>query len=259
MSQPILFYRDLQPSATGTPVLILHGVFGSSDNWLTLGKKLAEEHRVLLVDLRNHGQSFHHADFTYAAMVQDIINLADHLGLAQFHLIGHSMGGKVAMATAQTIPDRVARLIVVDIAPKVYPPHHQLILEAMTTADLATAKSRKEVDERVTPYIPDLGTRQFILKNIKRGEQGMEWKLNLPVIKEKIEEVGANPMLETVFEKPTLFIKGGDSAYINVQDAALLAASFPNYDLEVIDGANHWVHATKPEETLDSIRTFLQD
>jgi pimeloyl-ACP methyl ester carboxylesterase len=257
MSSQILNYKDVHTSQGDPPVFVLHGVFGSLDNWYTLAKQLAEKYRVILVDLRNHGQSFHDDQFDYPTMVADIFVLADHLKIENFHLVGHSMGGKVAMLAAQTLPQRILTLTVVDIAPKVYPPHHQQILQAMREANLVSATSRKEIEDGMATLIPEAGVRLFIMKNIKREKEGFAWKINLPVIEKNITEIGKDLEGREKYNGPVLFIKGSESHYINVSDASLIADRFPNYDLEVVDGANHWVHAVKPKETLEAMLSFL--
>ena len=181
----MLNYRKL---GSGEPLIILHGVFGSSDNWQTLGKQFAENHEVYLVDQRNHGNSFHHDDFNYDVMSEDLMNLIKYEQLDRVNLIGHSMGGKTVMNFACKYPDMVNKLTVVDIAPKTYPPHHQQIFKAFHAVDLTNIQTRGEADKQMSTIISDFGTKLFLLKNLKRTPDGFSWKVNLPVIEKNIKE-----------------------------------------------------------------------
>lgn len=253
-----LFYRE---TGQGQPLIILHGLFGAGDNWLSVARLLEGEYRVILPDARNHGQSPHSADFNYKAMADDLLDLLDALDLKEAILIGHSMGGKAVMNLAVDHPERVQKLVVVDIAPRFYPVHHQTILKAFSEIDLASLKSRKEADDAMAVYIKDVGTRQFLLKNLTRteGGEGFGWKINLPVIRENIENVG-EPLPEgAIFDKPTLFIAGANSDYIRKEDEALIREHFPQAKVVYIPGAGHWVHAEKPQEVVEAIKGFISE
>lgn len=243
----------------GKPLFIMHGLFGSADNWQTLGKGFAEHFTVYLIDLRNHGQSPHVDESNYRVMSEDIKELADDEGLDKIMLIGHSMGGKVAMQFAVTHPERVEKLVVVDIGPKKYPVTNQFIIDAIDTLDLPSFKNRKEVDEKLTPLVPDFGTRQFLLKNLYwTDDQRLDWKFNYPVLKQHIKAVGeVTPIPASPVEAPTLFIKGEKSDYIFPSDEKLISAMFPNSSIITIAGAGHWVHADKPQEFFKETMEFL--
>ena len=250
-----LFYREV---GQGSPIVILHGLFGSSDNWLSIAKVLGESYKVYTVDQRNHGQSPHDDQFDYQAMA---IDLKDFLLAHDIHnpiIIGHSMGGKVAMQFAVDNPDMLAQLVVVDIAPKSYPIHHDMILKGLDALPLSTIKSRGEADQHLSAYVSEIGTRQFLLKNIARDSTGFSWKINLPVIKDNIENVGEGLPDGDLFDKPTLFINGRKSNYIKEDDAPKILQHFPNATLHTIDNAGHWVHAEQPEEFLKTLSAFLQ-
>ncbi len=253
-----LFYRKL---GQGKPLFILHGLFGSSDNWQTLGKRFAENYEVYLIDLRNHGQSFHSNEWNYAAMSNDILNLMDAEKLHQINIIGHSMGGKAAMHLAINHSERIEKLIVVDISPKYYPVHHQKILEALFELDLAKISSRKEAENKLSEKIKNQGELQFLLKNLywKDVQNSLlAWRFNLEVIKRDIEIVGeeqdasAAPVLI-----PTLFIKGEKSNYIQQDELSLILSSFPNSAVQSISGAGHWVQAEQPELFYQACIEFL--
>lgn len=242
----------------GQPLIVMHGVFGSSDNWQTVGKEFANEYKVYLVDLRNHGKSPHSNTFTYDTMADDIVELMAAEGISSCYLLGHSMGGKVAMNLASRFPDRVSKLIVVDIAPKFYPPHHDQIFQGFRSVDLPSLKSRREADEQMARVIPNMGVRQFILKNLDRDEQGdFIWKLNLDVIEAKANEVGAGIEDGAAYSGSTLFISGGKSDYIQDEDHETIQARFPKVRIETIEGAGHWVHAEKPHELKELVLDFL--
>lgn len=243
----------------GKPLIILHGVFGSLDNWLTVGKSLAEKFRVYLLDLRNHGDSFHDSEFTYEAMSKDLVNFIKENKIDNPVIIGHSMGGKVAMKFAVNNPDLFEKLIVVDISPRAYPPHHQKILSGLESIDLKTLKSRKEADDKLSEYIPELGVRQFLLKNLAREDGSFKWKINLPIISKKIENVGEGLEDKLVSDKPTLFIRGEKSDYIKNSDNLSIIAIFPNSEIKTVKNAGHWVHAENPDAVIELVIDFIRD
>jgi len=244
-------------TGTGSPLVILHGLFGSLDNWTTVGKQMAEDYKVILVDLRNHGQSFHHQQFDYHSMAEDIKQLIDTLELDDVAILGHSMGGKAAMFFADRYAEQLENLIIVDIAPKHYPVHHRTILDGLKSIELHSINSRTQADDQLKAYIPEAPVRQFLLKNLKRTKNGFEWKINLPVLDQQIENVGeALPDLSTV-DTRTLFIKGGGSDYISEEDKNSIGRQFPNSRVATVEGAGHWVHAEAPEELIDLVGGFL--
>ncbi len=249
-----LNYKEI---GEGNPLLILHGLFGSSDNWISIGRNLAEHRKVYLIDQRNHGDSPHSDVFTYEAMASDLIEFIEDHSIGKFYLIGHSLGGKTAMFFATKFPALVDKLIVVDIAPKQYPVHHDTIIEGLKSIDLNALKSRGDADKSLASYVPILGIRQFLLKNLKRTPAGFDWKINLDIIEKEIAEVGKSLPPNAVFNKPTLFIRGGMSNYILEDDMKLIYSHFPNSKLATIKGASHWVHTEKPKEFLEELNLFL--
>ncbi|NVJ85027.1 MAG: alpha/beta fold hydrolase [Algoriphagus sp.] len=248
---------NYKKSGTGKPLVILHGLFGSADNWFSIARELENEFTLYLVDQRNHGESPHAEEWNYEVMVEDLRELIDEEGLSEIFLMGHSMGGKTAMNFAVTYPDRVERLIVADISPRYYPIHHQTILEGLNSINLSEIQSRKDADDQLARYINIPGIRQFLLKSLGRDRNGFYWKINLPVITEKIEEVGKALEEDTVYEGPTLFLAGANSNYIQQSDLPDILEHFPNYELEFIEGAGHWLHAEKPDAVVREIRRFL--
>lgn len=249
-----LYYREL---GQGQPLVILHGLFGFSDNWQTHAKKLADYYRVILVDLRNHGHSPWSEDFSYSLMVEDVHELFVDLELSTAFLLGHSMGGKVAMSFAQRYPKLLEKLIVVDMGIKGYPPHHQHILAGMHAIDLHTIKVRSEAERILKEHIDSEGVRQFLLKNLYWKEKGqLAWRMNVAVLEREMEEILA-PLPSGEVAVPTLFIRGGSSDYILDEDLASIEAIFYDADFMTIPNAGHWVHAEAPEEFIEAVLTFF--
>ncbi|WP_121666759.1 alpha/beta fold hydrolase [Mesonia aquimarina] len=234
----------------GRPFLILHGFLGMGDNWKTLAKKFAKEnYQIHLIDQRNHGRSPHTKEFSYQLMAEDIQEYCKTHQLENIVLLGHSMGGKTAMKVAVDFPDLIEELIIVDIAPKYYPPHHQTILEGLTMLSESELTSRGDADEKLKEYIQEWGVRQFLLKNLYWKEKNkLALRMNLPVLKENIEQVGISLSDNAKYNGRTLFIKGQKSGYIKEEDKGLLKKHFPKSNLATIKDAGHWVHAEKMEE-----------
>ena len=243
----------------GKPFLILHGFLGMGDNWKTLGKRFSENgYQVHLVDQRNHGRSTHTEEFSYELMAQDIQEYCEKNKLENIILLGHSMGGKTAMKFACNYPDLVEKLIIADIAPKYYAPHHQTILEGLTMLSNTELTSRGEADEKLEKYIKEWGVRQFLLKNLFWKEKGkLALRMNLEVLKEKVNEIGEALTSEDVYSGSTLFINGEKSNYIQKEDKSLIKEHFPSSMLITIKGVGHWLHAEKPDEFYESVINFI--
>ncbi|HPW97960.1 MAG TPA: alpha/beta fold hydrolase [Flavobacterium sp.] len=243
----------------GKPLIILHGFLGMLDNWKSIGSKYVENgFQVHLLDMRNHGRSFHSEEFNYRVMANDIFEYCQNHNLVKIDLIGHSMGGKIAMLFASTYPKLVDKLIIADIGPKYYKPHHQDILAGLNAVDFSTKPDRSEVEEVLAHYIPDFGTRQFLMKSLFWREQGqLAFRFNLEVFNDKIEEVGKELPIEKHFENPTLFIRGGNSRYILDSDLPDIKRQFPNFELKTIPNVGHWLHAENPELFLKITLDFL--
>lgn len=232
----------------GQPLVILHGFLGMSDNWKTLGTQfVAQGFQVHLLDLRNHGRSFHSDDFSYELMVQDVYAYCQTHQLTNIDIIGHSMGGKVAMLLATTYPDLIRKMIVADIGPKYYAPHHQDILTGLNAVDFSKKPCRNAVDALLAASIPDFGTRQFLLKNLYWQEPGqLAFRFNLAVFNQKITEIGKALPENAVSLISTLFIRGGNSNYILEEDLEKIQHHFPKATLQTIPNAGHWLHAENP-------------
>ena len=249
-----LIYREL---GAGPPMILLHGLFGSSDNWLTMAKELSQFRHIYLLDQRNHGQSPHSTEFTYEAMADDLYEFVKDHHLERPDVLGHSMGGKTAMTFAAKYPEHIGKLIVVDIAPKYYPVHHQQILAGLFNIKLDELKSRGAADEALSQFVSTLTTRQFLLKNLKRSPDGFEWKINLQVIADQIENVGEPLSGSSRIETPTCFIRVSESDYILDADFPDIEKQFSNVTIETISDAGHWIHAEQPAALCRTIESFL--
>ena len=244
---------------SGTPLIILHGVFGSSDNWKTLANHLMITFEVYLVDQRNHGLSPHSDDLNYQVMTDDLKELLHNEQIEKCCLLGHSMGGKTAMNFAVQYPEKIMKLIIVDIAPKRYPPHHQNILQGVHSLKINEINTRKEADDLLSTTINNSGIRQFILKNLSRNPEGLfYWKINWKAIEDNIQAIGAPLLSHDLFTGEVLFIRGAQSDYILNEDEPLLKKHFPNAVLMTIQKAGHWVHAEQPAQLLALINQFIK-
>lgn len=250
----------------GQPLLILHGLFGSSDNWLTLGRKLGEQYKVYLIDQRNHGRSPWSEDWDYQFMAEDLLEFVKTHQLEDFILVGHSMGGKTAMNyAARYYPSKVQKLVVVDIAPKPYRVHHDTIVEGLRALDLSQINSRKEADDQLAQYVEEAGVRMFLLKNLYRPKgdnneaKKFDWRINLSVIGDNLVNVSDGLAENLQYDGPTLFVRGVNSNYIKESDENLIKKHFPNAALQSVEQAGHWVHAEKPQEFLEILLNFIQN
>ncbi|PQJ72146.1 alpha/beta fold hydrolase [Polaribacter butkevichii] len=257
MSNNLILHSTIK--GEGKPLLILHGYFGMSDNWKTLGNQFSEDYQVHLIDQRNHGRSFHEDEFNYEVLVEDLHAYIQHYQLEQVHIIGHSMGGKTAMLFAVTYPNLVDKLIIVDISPRQYQPHHNAILAGLNSIDFSVENSRSKVDKKLASLIPELGVRQFLLKNVYWKEKGqLAFRFNLESLTDNNIEIGEALPSFTVFEKDTLFLKGEKSNYITKDEEPIIEAHFPNSKIVEIKNAGHWLHAENPKQFYDEVSTFLK-
>jgi esterase len=250
----ILFERHF---GAGEPLLILHGLFGQSDNWTTIARKLGETYCVYTIDLRNHGQSGHDDQIDYQVMAEDVRETCEAIGLKKVHLLGHSMGGKVAMTFGMNYPALLFSLLIADIGPRYYTPHHQEILSGLNRINTETISSRQEAENQLAEVVQDSSTRQFLLKNLYRKEDnGFAWRFNLSGLTASIERVGDAFMGGTCFV-PTLFYHGEKSRYILPSEYADIRELFPNAEFRVMEGAGHWLHAENPTAFIETTRWWL--
>ncbi len=245
---------------TGFPLIILHGFLGMSDNWKTLGKKYSElGYQVHLVDQRNHGRSPHSEDFSYQFLSNDLLTYCLDHNLGKIALLGHSMGGKTAMHFACENPEKIEHLIIADISPKYYAPHHQDILDSLQALDFSEIKSRTDAENELSNYIADKGIRMFLLKNIyRKSPTEFAFRINLKTLSDKVIEIGQPLAKNAVFKGKTLFLKGDRSNYILANELNTIANHFPNYTIKRISNAGHWLHAENPADFLQFTSKFLE-
>lgn len=243
----------------GQPLIILHGLFGTLDNWQGIAKSLAQDFMVFSVDLRNHGRSPHDEAFSYELMAEDVREFMEQNWIHQAYVMGHSMGGKVAMQLATDNEDMVSQLIVVDMAPKTYTPSHGTIFEALFALDLTSLSTRRDADAFLQQYIPSYSVRQFLIKNLRldRKTGAYSWRMNLPVIYDNYQHILQQNALHAPYEGPTLFIKGAHSDYILEDEWTAYQQYFPEAQLITIPDAGHWIHAEQPELFVKTVQEFL--
>ncbi|NMP32689.1 alpha/beta fold hydrolase [Thalassotalea sp. M1531] len=246
-----------QIRGNGKPVVLIHGLFGSLDNLGMVAKPLSDNYQVISVDVRNHGSSFHEESMTYDELAADVISLLDHLNIKQADFLGHSMGGKIAMQIALNHPEKVNRLIVADIAPVLYPAHHQKIIEGLLSLDLASISSRKAADEQLSHYVDEIGVRQFLLRNLKTEQGKLSFKCNVNFIANCYTQIMQAFDKNKRFDGQVLFIKGGSSNYITSEHRDIIVNHFPNSSAKVIAGAGHWLHAEKTVAFNKIVKDFL--
>jgi len=266
-------FPSMQTSDRGprTPVVILHGILGSGQNWRGIAQKaeISRDQRVFTVDLRNHGRSPHSARMDLRAMAEDLDLFLEQKGLTDCTLLGHSLGGKVAMATALAFPSRIQKLIVADIAPVNYETRDMpatAVLKALRAVELDSASSRGDVDKLLQASIPDKGLRSWVLQNLNprdaEGNPNLSWKANLPVLQQclpSIHQTDWNGLAKESYTGPTLFVGGGKSKYIREQDHAAMRALFPRAQIQTIKKAGHWLHHTHPQEFTDIVSKFMRE
>ena len=258
MASPEIFYEE-----TGNPALpkivFLHGLLGSSRNWRSVCKSLSEDSHTFALDLRNHGKSFHSEDISIRDMADDLLRWLDEMGLQSVVLCGHSLGGKVAMRFASDHPDRIDKLVVVDIAPRDYPPeHHVPTLDAMLGLDLGTLSSRKDADEVLSEAIPNWAFRQFILSNLGQENSELAWKSNLRSLRNSIGDLSVNPLRESDrYDGPTLFVRGGKSGHVRSEHFPLIKKHFPESRITVLPEAGHDAHVEDRKGFVQAMRSFL--
>lgn len=257
MNQSQLLHYSRQ--GQGQPLLILHGLFGSSSNWASHAKWLSQQFDVILPDLRNHGRSFHAPEMSYPTMASDVLRLLDALELESILLLGHSMGGKVAMTLALQAPQRVQALVAADIAPVTYDERdsNRPLIAAMQQLDLTQVQSRTDASNALAAAIPSLPVRQFLLTNLQRGSDGYQWRIPLATLNDQLTALEGFPELDGRYEKPSLFLYGEASNYVTAAAREPILRYFPNAQLQGIPQAGHWLHAEQAEAFAAALGQFL--
>ena len=258
MSPPRALALRCDARGEGPGLVLVHGLYGSGSNFRRHAARLADHYRVLSPDLRNHGRSPHDPDMSYPAMAADLADLLEREELARAALVGHSMGGKAAMALALTRPERVSALVVVDIAPVRYDHDQAGILEAMRGVDLGRIASRNDADRQLAATIEEPAIRQFLLTNLERADGQWRWRLPLDLLAAALPEIlGFPDELGEPYPGPTLFLHGERSDYVLAEHRTAILQRFPNARMEAVPGAGHWVHAEAPERFEEALRGFL--
>lgn len=251
-------YHRLQ--GEGTPLIIIHGLFGDGLNWGGVARLLRDEYRLILPDMRNHGRSPHDDnDCTYPSMAGDVLALMDELALDSAHLVGHSMGGKIAMTLALQHPERVRSLTVVDIAPKVYQARHQDVFAGLKAVAEAGVDSRQAAEKLLQPHLETDAIRTFILKNLERTDHGFDWRMNWRALQAHYQDLVDFPVQAGRYDGPCQFLVGGESDYVSSQDQSTITRLFPQARGRVVGGTGHWLHAEKPDLVARWIREFIED
>jgi len=259
-----LFFRKY---GQGQPLIIIHGLYGSSDNWVSIGRKLAENFEVFIIDQRNHGKSPHSSNLNYQVLKDDLKEFMDEHSIDKAIIVGHSMGGKTAMFFATDYPERVTKLIVADISPRSYKSTnssqllaHNTIIRAMYNLDFYGINSRQEIDDILSKSIPEDRIRQFLLKNIKRSEKNeYSWRINIKALKTELPNImdGLSEDQQRITQSPVLFLKGENSEYIQDEDRKIITKIFPFAFIKTIPDAGHWLHAEQPDFFLKEITDFI--
>lgn len=255
-----LHYQSL---GQGQPLILLHGLFGSADNWGTVAKHFSQNHpiqnhQVISVDLRNHGRSSHSESQSYADMAEDLVELCDSLNLDTIHLLGHSLGGKVAMQFATQYPERVDQLIIVDMAMRAYPDEHTHLIDAMMAIDLSTMQSRGAVDQALSNTIDNAMVRQFLLMNLVKSDENLQWRINLAGLKANYPAMQQAVCESAQYDKPCLFIRGEHSDYVQDDDIEYIKTHFTKAQFVSLP-TGHWVHAEQPKAFIKVVEKFLSN
>jgi pimeloyl-ACP methyl ester carboxylesterase len=247
-----------EASGNGEPLIVLHGLFGSLDNWRSISARLSGQFTVFALDQRNHGGSPHTPQMDYPLMAQDVVEFLDTRGFSQADVLGHSMGGKTAMQLALSYPDRVKKLIVADIAPRTYPPRHQKMITGMLDLDLDHFESRAQMEAALAPAVPDLTTRRFLLKNVVRKEGNkFFWRMGLEQIQANYSRLTEAVISGEPFLKPALFIRGANSDYLLETDIPEIRRLFPKAEIKTVPDADHLVHTQSPNQFVNLVTEFL--
>ena len=243
--------------STAEPVILIHGLFGSYENLGVIARSLSEQYHIINVDVRNHGRSGHSDQMNYQLMADDLAQTLDALNISKAALLGHSMGGKLAMTFALLYPHRVTKLIAADVAPVAYPARHNNIFSGLFAVDIANLSSRAQADEQLSAFVHEAGVRQFLLKSLIKEDDKFHWRFNLNALKANYSALTDAPMAEGQYDGPVLFIKGSESDYILPEHKDLITRLFPNAHAKIIQGTGHWLHAEKPAAFTRLVQEFL--
>jgi len=246
-----------QLTGSGPAVVLIHGLFGSFENLGSIARALSDEFQIINIDVRNHGRSAQSDEINYPLLAADLAETLAQLQITPYAIVGHSMGGKIAMEYALHHPEAVSRLVLADIAPVSYHPRHHSIFAGLNSVDLATVASRAEADKQLAVHIHEAGVRQFLLKSLDKTDDGFRWRFNLAALQTHYAELISAPQASGQFAGPALFIKGSESDYILPEHRPLIMQHFPAAQAKIIQGTGHWLHAEKPAAFNKLVRDFL--
>lgn len=256
--QLMLYAREFGHHNLSKPsLIILHGLFGSSKNWQTIANHLGQQHHVIVPDLRNHGNSYHTDNMDYLAMAHDVFDLITHNQLDNVVVIGHSMGGKVAMIMALQETEKISALMILDIAPTQYNHNFSSLFSAMRSLDLEHLNNRREADHQLQPHITELGLRQFILQNLSHENGHFKWRINIDILEKDIHKILDFPIITNTYHKPTFFLGGMNSDYIQEQHHAIIYQFFPQAKIDMIANAGHWLHIEQTDHIISKLDGML--
>jgi esterase len=247
-----------QQQGSGADIILIHGLLGSLENLNMIAKSLKDNYRVTNIDVRNHGLSFHKNSMTYSELAQDIVELMEVAGIERSHILGHSMGGKIAMEIALDHSEKVNKLIVADIAPVAYPSHHAHIIKGLQSINVDNIQTRKDADNQLSQFVDEVGIRQFLLRNLVAKDGKFRFKCNLDYIEKCYQQIMKGYQGEQHFTGETLFIKGGNSDYITSEHQNIIRELFPNSRAKIIQGTGHWLHAEKTTAFNKVVNDFLK-
>jgi len=252
-------YLNYVVKGKGEPLVLLHGLFGSLENLGVIARQLQEEYQVISIDLPDHGQSPHSAQFSFAGYAELVVNTLKQLGLESVSLLGHSLGGKIAMEIALNHPEMVNNLLVADIAPVSYKPRHQNVFAALKAVDLKNIATRQQADQAMSEFLSEAGVRQFLLKSLVKDEQGrFAWRFNLDMLIRDYDVLSAGIESNSQYRSRVLFIKGANSDYITREHQEHITRLFPNAEAKIIANTGHWLHAEKPFVFAGIVSSFLE-
>jgi esterase len=245
-----------QIQGEGKPLLFIHGLFGSADNWRSMAKYFSKQHQVVNIDLRNHGRSPHSDKQSLADMAEDIFELCQQLAISKASILGHSLGGKVAMKFTELYPQYIDKLLVVDISPRQYEGRHTPLMDAMMALPLSEMTTRKQVDEALAVSVPDKSVRQFLLMNLVVDDDHVQWRINLPALKTNYKQFMEAVFIESKSDISSLFIYGENSDYVTEQDRRDIKHAFSRVEFAAIP-SGHWVHSERPQQFKQIVEEFI--
>ncbi|MBC3764340.1 alpha/beta fold hydrolase [Neptunicella marina] len=251
-------FLNYKITGSGQSLVLIHGLFGSLENLGMIARELQDKYQIISIDLPDHGQSFRTENFSYDTYASAVMQTLDHIGIQRTTILGHSMGGKVAMNIALTQPDLIEKLIIADIAPVKYGSHHTKVFAGLNAVNLQHINNRNEADQMMQTHIKELGVRQFLLKSLYTDNGTFAWRFNLPLLQRDYDRISAEIDADQPFTGDVLFIKGANSDYIRAEYRSAIEKLFPNARAQIMQDCGHWLHAEKPQQFSRIVDKFIQ-